>query len=286
MPACTEFPIRERLDTSRGPHWLPCTELYQATSEQPCECTPQEDGCEPICIVPEAPTLPDACAGVTAPSEGPVICTAAEPPVTYVVSEIEVNTDPAVGFDLDGTEQASCVGGDLVGPDGPGGVDNSLSYVDLDELRPYLDLSVLSRRIFEQVCYGAATLAFEVYPNPEEGCATVSVLSSGEIVASAALHLDGDCLNGAIDRFMLPLPEEEVPLDNVRLTATLDPTGFSNMTLGATAGQYSGRRIFDVLGEQSSYEEYLDIRTDLDTTGMRCDAMSLTLDLGGATEVQ
>ena len=78
---------------------------------------------------------------------------------------------------------------------------------------------------------------------------------------------------------------EPAPLENVRLTATLDDTGFSNMTLGATAGAFSAALIFDVLEGAPDYWKYLDIRTDLDVTGaLQCDSISLTVELGGVTE--
>lgn len=270
IPACGEFPVSSGIDT-RG-----CEILFEDTSAEPCECTPPEDGCEPICAVPEPPSLPDACAGVTSVSENPSSCPATGNVVTYAVTEIAAVPDSASGFDLDGTAESSCVEGALTVPDAPNGVDNSLAAVDL---------SLLNRELFNRACKGAVTTSFQVDANVEEACATVTVLDSGDVVTSAApLNLTGACLHGTLDQFLLPLLEP-APLENVRLTATLDDTGFSNMTLGATAGAFSAALIFDVLKDAPDYWKYLEIRTDLDVTGaLQCDSISLTVELGGVTE--
>ena len=69
------------------------------------------------------------------------------------------------------------------------------------------------------------------------------------------------------------------------MTATLDATGFSNMTLGATANTFASRLIFDALSEPTPFNAWLDIRADLDATGnLQCDGISLTLELGGVAE--
>jgi len=283
IPACAEYPIRERHVSACGDCGS-CVVLYEAKSEESCNCTPLEDGCEPICVVAEAPTLPDACASVSPSFEGPAICPPVETAITYVASKVRVNSDTAAGFDLDGTVESSCLEGSQVGPDGPGGVDNSIAYADGDPLL-FRDLAYLNDRIFEEVCYGRVSLAFEIHPNPEEKCATVSLLWSGELVTSSFLNLEGACLYGPLNRFVLPLPDQEVLLDNVLLTATLDETGFANMTLGATAGVYESELILESLDAVDAIH-YFDIREDLDTTEERCDATSLTLDLAGATAVE
>lgn len=65
----------------------------------------------------------------------------------------------------------------------------------------------------------------------------------------------------------------------------LDATGFAHMTLGATASTPVSGSIFDILGEATPFEAWLDIRTDLDVTGtLQCDATSLTLELGGVVQ--
>ena len=113
IPACGEFPVSSGIDT-RG-----CEILFEDTSAEPCECTPPEDGCEPICVVPEPPSLPDACAGVTSVSENPSSCPATGNVVTYAVTKIAAVPDSASGFDLDGTAESSCVEGALTVPDAP-----------------------------------------------------------------------------------------------------------------------------------------------------------------------
>lgn len=267
IPACGQFPVSARIDTPS------CDILFEDTSAEPCVCTPLEDGCEPICVVPEPPSLPDACAGVTLDPENPPSCPATGNVVTYVVTKIAADPDAASGFDLDGTEGSSCVEGALTVPDAPGRVDNSLASVDL---------SRLNTELFNRACTGAVTTSFQVDANVEEACATVTVLDSGDVVASAELNLNGGCLHGTLDRFLLPLADEQAPLENVRLTAALDAAGFSNLTLGATANAFARRLIFDVLDQADAYE---DIRADLDATGiLQCDAMSLTLGLGGVVD--
>ena len=183
IPACGQFPVSERLD-EKG-----CTILFEDTRAEPCVCTPLEDGCEPICVVPEPPSLLDACAGVTTLPENPPSCPATGDAVTYVVTKITADTDSAAGFDLDGTEGSSCIEGALAVPDTPGGVDNSLASVDL---------SLLNRELSNRACKGAVTTSFQVDANVEEACATVTVLDSGNVVASAALNLSSGCLGARL----------------------------------------------------------------------------------------
>ncbi len=272
IPACGQFPV-----TLSIPLDSICYVLREDTSAEPCVCTPLEDGCEPICVVPEPPSLPDACAGLTTLPENPPSCSATGNVVTYVVTKIAADTDSAAGFDLDGTEGSSCIEGALAVPDAAGGVDNSLASVDL---------SLLNRELFNRACQGDVGTSFQVDANVEEACATVTVLDDDEVVSSAALNLTGDCLSGTLDRFVLPPVQDRRPrLENVRLTATLDATGFSHMTLGATANTSASGLIFDLLGPLPPFSAYLDIRTDLDVTGaLECDATSLTVELGGAAE--
>ncbi len=111
------------------------------------------------------------------------------------------------------------------------------------------------------------------------------MLRSGEVVATSALHLTDGCLGGTLDRFILPVVDQQAPIENVRLTATLDSTGFSNMTVGATADVSTSELIFEAVGRPFEFAPYWDIRADLNTTGtLECNAISLTLELGGVTE--
>ncbi len=276
IPACGQFPVSERLDEEG------CRSLFEDTRAEPCVCTPLEEGCKPICVVPEPPSLPDACAGVPLVSENPASCPATGVVVTYTVTRIAADPNSASGFDLDGTDGSSCREGARTVPDGPGGVDNSLASVDPTLL---LNLTVLNRELFNRACEGALTTSFQVDANVEQACATVTVLDSGEFVSSSALQLTDSCLQGTLARFPLPLADKQTPIENVRLSATLDATGFANMTLGATAAAFTSEFIFEILGDTIAWLLYVDIRADLDLTGaLQCDAISLTLELGGVVE--
>jgi hypothetical protein len=220
--------------------------------------------------------------GMTLDLENPSACAATGRVTDYSIVELAVDPDPVSGFDLDNTEGSSCIEGERTSSDPPGGVDNSLALVEA----PFPgDTSLLNAHLFNRVCYGAATVSLQVDANAEEACATVTVVSSGEVVASGALHLSGGCLYGTLDRFPFPITDEDTPVGNARLTATLHATGLSNMVLGATADSFTGRRIFDILGNENSWVSYTDVRSDRDGTGLlQCDAVSLTLLLAGVVQ--
>ena len=191
VPACGQFPVSE-WDRHAG-----CVILFEHTRAEPCECTPPEDGCEPICAVPEPPSLPDACAGVTSDSENPAGCSATGNVVTYAVTKIAADAESASGFDLDGTAGSSCVEGALTVPDAPDGVDNSLAAVDL---------SLLNRELFNRACKGAVTTSFQVDANVEQACATFTVLDSGDVVASARHSISlTPAFTARLTGFLLPL---------------------------------------------------------------------------------
>jgi len=271
IPACSLFPASERFET-RG-----CLTLFQDTTAEPCDCTPPEDGCEPVCDVPEPPSLPDACADTAVESDNPATCPATGTVITYRVTKIAADPYASSGFDLDRVEGSSCVEGPLARPDAAGGVDNSLAS---------LDTRALDRELLNQICGGLLTLSFQVEANPEEACARVTVLNGDQEVTFAALNLSAACLSGELEQFVLPLADGPVVLENVILTATLDGMGISNWILGAIANESASQRIFvDILREPTAFDSYFDIRTDLDATGeLQCDATSLTLQLGGVAQ--
>ena len=273
IPACGEFPIREGLRSVGGGG--ACRVLFQARTEEPCVCTPPEEGCKPICNTAEPPEAGDACSGVNLSEENPPSC-AGLGPTTYQATRIAIDPDPAAGFDLDGTSASSCVEGSRARPDGPGGIDNSMGAIDPTSF---------NFELFERACREPIGLSLQLDANPEESCATVTVLSSGETIASAPLHLTAGCLHGRLDRFILPLPEEVIELVSARLAGTFDDAGFDNLVVGAVAARDAAERIVRAVGTGIDDWELLDIHASSgESPDTECGGVSLTLKLGGVAD--
>jgi hypothetical protein len=235
----------------------------------------------------------DVCTGGES-TENPASCTATGATVTHWLTQMQVLGDCNVGYNLDSCNGDSCVLGGLAPGEGIDGVDNALAG-----LAPVLvgvggNLGGLDQAFYNSICDGSTDLGFRVDANLEENCATVDLLVDGEAAGTVLLNLsdptDGAvCASGTLG--VVPVAIAGVPgaMNNATIRMTISESGFSNGTLGATVDQATAGAIADQLidGGSAVVSQVLDINDDVSgNTSAGCNALSMTLTIGGVAEPQ
>ncbi len=235
------------------------------------------------CTLPVIPSA-DACDG-TESLTNPATCTAIGTTVTVDISELVINGDCNVGYDLDSCGLNSCVPGGLAPGEGVDGIDNALAG-----LAPVLagvggNLGGVNQAFHDGICAGDIAISFAIDANDTEGCANVDILDNGVVTDSVILNLSATgCLSGTIGT--IPLNVAGIPgsMGNAVVRVTLSADGLSNGTLGATVDEATAGAIADALIEGGSavVGQVLDINEDLSgDTSAACNALSMTLIVGG-----
>jgi hypothetical protein len=139
----------------------------------------------------------------------------------------------------------------------------------------------------------AAVITFEVNENPAAGCATVVVRTEGvegmttSFVNLSAANGDGNfCMSGKLKAISMPLLDFDGDLGNPSIRATLSPDGLSHGVLGATVDSETAVAIAKAISPiaASIVEATFDISSTLtQDTSATCDALSMTLEIGGVT---
>ena len=251
---------------------------------------PIDETCAPA--LPTPPTA-DVCTGGES-TENPVSCTATGTTVTHQLTQMQVLGDCNVGYNLDGCDGNSCVVGGLAPGEGIDGVDNALAG-----LAPILvgvggNLGGLDQALYNSICDGSIDLGFRVDTNLEENCAIVELLVDGTATGSVLLNVsdptDGAvCASGQLGAIPIDIAGVPGVMNNTLLRATISEAGFSNGTLGGTVDQATAAEIADALIEGGSavVAQVFEINDNLSgDTSAGCNALSMTLTIGGVTEPQ
>jgi hypothetical protein len=250
----------------------------------------QIDPIEEMCEI-TVPNQPSACSG-TESSENPASCTASMNPVTHQLNRMQLAANCNVGFNLDGCDGQSCsaILADA-GIEGADGVDNFLVFWDdfcADKGCIPWDLLPLDQAFHDAICTGGIDIGFEVDANTAENCALVTVLDGGEPVAGGPIpmNLSGEgCLSGRLGTFPLSLRGVQGTIENALVRMTVSSTGFSDGILGGTVNGPTADAILDatIEGLSALAPQSFDINADLSANpAMPCDALSMTLEIGGA----
>jgi hypothetical protein len=141
----------------------------------------------------------------------------------------------------------------------------------------------------------AAVITFEIDENPDAGCATVVVRTEGvegmttSYVNLSAANGDGNfCMSGKLEAISMPLLDFAGALGNPSLRATLSADGLSHGVLGATVDSDTAVAIATAISPiaASLVGATFDISSTLtQDTSAACDALSMTLEIGGVTVV-
>ncbi|MGB8224383.1 MAG: hypothetical protein WCF10_17460, partial [Polyangiales bacterium] len=247
---------------------------------------PTTEDCDPALATP--PTA-DVCDG-TESLTNPTSCTATGTTVTIDLSQMVINGDCNSGYDLDSCDGNSCVLGGLAPGEGVDAVDNALAG-----LAPVLvgvggNLSGVNNAFYQGLCSGDIAIGLRIDANAEENCATVEILDAGTAGNPILMNLSSTgCLSGTIGT--IPLNVAGIPgsMGNAVLRATLSAGGLSNGQLGATVDAATAGSIADQLidGGSAVVAQVLDINEDLSgDTSAGCNALSMTLVVGGVTQLQ
>jgi len=273
---------------------LACAEVDPSCTNG--EVDPTDENCMPALATP--PTA-DVCDG-TESLENPTECAASgNPAVTHQLTQMEIFTDCNVGYDLDGCAGVSCLNGGLAPGEGIDGVDNALAGLAPTLVTVGGNLGGVNQAFYDAVCSGVIDIALRVDANVEAGCATVELLIDGTAAGTVLLNLGAltegaVCASGTIGTIPLSIGEpgmvESGTIGNAVLRVTVTPdAGFSNGTLGGTVDSVTAAAIADLLidGGSAVVAQVLDINDDLSgDVGTTCNALSMTLTLGGVVEAQ
>jgi hypothetical protein len=234
------------------------------------------------------PPTEDGCTGDES-LENPASCTPAENPITVAITQLEIDGDCNAGVDLDSCDGNTCVLGGLAPGEGVGGVDNALAG-----LAPVLagvggNLGGVNDAFYAGLCAGDIVIGFTIDANTDENCANVDILDAdGGVERSIVMNFsDTACLSGTVGVIPLNVAGIAGQMNNAVLRATVSNGGLSNGSLGATVGGATAAAIADLIIDNGGVlvAEVFDINEDVsgDTAGA-CDALSMTLTVGGATE--
>ena len=147
----------------------------------------------------------------------------------------------------------------------------------------------VDQAIHDGICSGGdIAVSFRIDANTEENCATVEILDDGVAGDPVLFNLsDTGCLSGTIGTIPLNIGGEPGQISSALIRVTLTEGGLSNGSLGATVGGATAAAIADLIIDNGGVlvAEVFDINEDVsgDTAGA-CDALSMTLTVGGATE--
>ncbi|MDH3653004.1 MAG: hypothetical protein OEN21_01940 [Myxococcales bacterium] len=272
---------------------LACAEVDPSCTNG--EVDPTDENCVPALATP--PTA-DVCDG-TESLENPTECATTGTTVTHQLTQLEILTDCNLGYDLDGCAGVSCLNGGLAPGEGLDGVDNALAGLAPTLVTVGGNLGGVNQAFYDAVCSGVIDLALRVDANVEAGCATVELLVNGTAAGTVLLNVGpmvegAVCASGTIGDLPISIGEPGMAVDGaignavVRVSITPD-TGFSNGTLGGTVDQATAAAIADLLidGGSAVVVQVLDINDDLSgDVGTACNALSLTLTIGGVVEAQ
>lgn len=238
---------------------------------------------DPTCMLSEPPVLADGCVGAES-LINPASCTATGNETIHQVQLIAIDGDCNSGFDLDSCAGESCRVGGLSPGEGVDGVDNALAG-----LAPILagvdaNLGGVDQVLYDGLCDGSISWTFALDPNPEENCVSVTPVYGGVPASAIPMNLnETGCISGRLGTIPIPIAGVRGQLDNALIRGTADGAQGFNMTLAATADDETAIAIAESLleGGGAVVEQVFDIRSDLegDLTS-RCDALSLTLDVG------
>ncbi|MBW1905495.1 MAG: hypothetical protein JRJ24_09345 [Deltaproteobacteria bacterium] len=138
-----------------------------------------------------------------------------------------------------------------------------------------------------------AVITFEVDVNPDAGCATVVVRTEGvegmttSFVNLSAANGDGNfCMSGKLEAISMPLLDFDGALGNPSVRATLSEDGLSHGVLGATVDSETAEAIAAAISPiaVAIVGATFDISSTLtQDTSAACDALSMTLEIGGVT---
>ena len=252
-------------------------------SEGECE-TSQIDPIEPICeiIVPDQPGACDGTESIANPST----CTASGAAVAYKLTRMQVAPDCDTGFDLDNCNGSSCMPGGLASPDGANGVDNGLGSSAMTWTQAFgADFGDLNQAFHEAICTGAIDIELVVDAGPEEGCALVTVSNAGMQGDPIPMRLSDDgCLSGTLGTIPLRIGDVDGSIENAVVRMTISSQGFSDGILGGTADERTAGAMGEEIaaGGGAVVAQLFDIISPLAGASLVvCDALSLTLEVGG-----
>lgn len=262
------------LENPGGPD---CTPTFRCLNT---EIPPIEE--DPSCMLKEPPALPQGCAGLES-TTNPATCAPTGSPSLHEVQTIGVTRDCNTGFDLDRCDGRSCTNF-AAGATGEGrkGVDNTLTALGVF---PEVRLGALDQALYDRLCDGSIEWAFAVDPNPTESCVNVTPIYGGVAADPIAMNLsDSGCISGTLGTIPLSIAGVQGQLENAKIRGVLDPAAGFDGVLGATAVDPTATAIAETLLGccGSLVSEAFDIRSDLEASQQsRCDALSLSLDIGG-----
>ncbi len=270
---------------------LECAEVDPSCTNG--EVDPTDENCDPALATP--PTA-DVCDG-TESLENPTECATTGTTVTHQLTQLQILTDCNAGYDLDGCVGVTCLNGGLAPGEGIAGVDNALAGLAPTLVTVGGNLGGVNQAFYDAVCSGVIDLALRVDANVDDGCATVELLVGGTAAATVLLNVgavtDGAvCASGTIGDLPISIGPPGMAVDgsigNAVLRVSITPdAGFSNGTLGGTVDADTAAAIADLLidGGAAVVTQVLDINDDLaGDVGTACNALSLTLTIGGVVE--
>lgn len=239
---------------------------------------------DPTCAISEPPAQPDACTGDES-VVNPTSCTITGNVVTHQITTMKVHGDCNGGYNLDSCTGNSCLPGGLAPGEGIDGVDNALAG-----LAPVLfgvggNVGGVDQAFHDGICTGDIVIELVVDTNMDENCATVQILSNGGTVGTVLLNRsDAGCVSGALGSLPLNVAGVTGAIDNSVVRMTVSAAGISDGILGGTADRATAGAIANQLigGGSAVVGQVLDINSALEgDTSQGCNALSLTLDLGG-----
>ena len=143
----------------------------------------------------------------------------------------------------------------------------------------------------------ALEISFVVDANEASGCANVTIRSSGGDDSNVILNLVNSdptdptgpsCLSGGVGTIPVSINGAAGTFANAQLAMTIGPDGFSDGSLGATADTATATAIAGAISPEAAALVSLtfDINDALtQDPSVSCDALSLTLLIGGVTVV-
>lgn len=239
------------------------------------------------CAVDEPPVLPEACDG-TESLERPTQCPLTGTTITYQLTSIALDGDCNSGYDLDGCDGDSCLRGDNASLEGADGVDNGLAGLASFVEGLGANLGIMNQAYYDALCSGLSDTRFIVDANPEDNCATVTPVIDAEEKGAVAVNLsDAGCLSGDVGNLPFFLGGTVRSLGNVRARFTVSDNGFANGKIGGTIDRNTATSIANMVigsGAGLLVSRVLDINQELERDPLAaCDALSLTLAVGGVT---
>jgi hypothetical protein len=278
-----------------------CAQYWEQNGEcpdgpgPPVECVATQARCAnaeidpiaPVCTLGSPPVQQDGCSGDES-LVNPTSCTSTGSTVIHQITALKVNGDCNEGYDLDGCDGASCNLGSLAPDEGEGGIDNALAGLGSVLQGVGGSIGGVDQALHEGLCSGAIDLQLIVDVNSSESCAVIDVRDGDASIGAVFLNYsETGCLSGVLGSIPLQVAGVSIVLDNATIRATASPAGLSDAVLGVTARQASAEVLLEQVidGGSAVARQVLDISESLEgDADASCDAMSLTLSLGGVAQ--